>query len=476
MNNKYRYLSKNIVLFAISSFGPKIISFLLVPVYTNFLTTNDYGICDIITSTSSLLIPIFTLCVESAILRFCFDDNYLKEEVFTQSLFVFLIGTLILGAVLVAVLFQPFWKIDGSYIIFLFLIFATHAYYELLTNYARGTERVSIMVEMSLITTAAAGCMNILLLVYFDMGSNGYLISFFSGTAIASVWGSFRLKIRKDIHFEYIQKSRRKELLQYSTPLIFNRIGWWINSVLDRYIITLILGASSNGIYSISYKIPTILTTLSDIFAQAWQLSAIKEYNNEDSKGFISKMYDTYNSYLVLCCAGLVLINIPIAKLLYAKEFFVAWKYVSPLLISFVFGGLSGFLGSIFAAYKDTKVFSISTVLGAVVNMILNFVLVWLMQDAMGAAIATLVSNFVIWITRYVWIRRYIKLSINQFKHSVMYVLIIIMSLIGLSGWNLFSVCIQLAIFAIIVLMNINTYIEILTKILSYLHNKLKRQ
>ena len=76
MNHKYKYLSKNFILFSISSIGPKIIAFIMVPLYTNYLSTSDYGRGDIVTTSASLILPLVVMCVESAVLRFCFDENY----------------------------------------------------------------------------------------------------------------------------------------------------------------------------------------------------------------------------------------------------------------------------------------------------------------------------------------------------------------------------------------------------------------
>ena len=71
--NKYRDLSKNTILFTINSFGSKIISFLLVPLYTYVLSTSDYGTADLVTSTVSLLVPVLTLNVQDAVLRFSLE-------------------------------------------------------------------------------------------------------------------------------------------------------------------------------------------------------------------------------------------------------------------------------------------------------------------------------------------------------------------------------------------------------------------
>ena len=83
------------MLFTISGFVPKIFSFILVPIYTSYLTTAEYGISDLITTTVSLLIPIFTLDIQDAVMRFALDKEYKKEDVFSTAIRIILIGTLI---------------------------------------------------------------------------------------------------------------------------------------------------------------------------------------------------------------------------------------------------------------------------------------------------------------------------------------------------------------------------------------------
>ena len=73
MNKKLQYLGKNTVLFTISSFATKIISFLLVPLYTSTLTTAEYGIADLITTTATLLIYTLTLNIADSVTRYTLD-------------------------------------------------------------------------------------------------------------------------------------------------------------------------------------------------------------------------------------------------------------------------------------------------------------------------------------------------------------------------------------------------------------------
>lgn len=73
--SKYSYLIQNTLLLTLSSFGSKLLSFFLVPLYTNVLSTAEYGISDIITTSSTLLVYTLTLHIGSAVLRFGIDKN-----------------------------------------------------------------------------------------------------------------------------------------------------------------------------------------------------------------------------------------------------------------------------------------------------------------------------------------------------------------------------------------------------------------
>ena len=464
MNHKYKYLSKNFILFSISSIGPKIIAFIMVPLYTNYLSTSDYGRGDIVTTSASLILPLVVMCVESAVLRFCFDENYNQDEVISSGLFICIRGIMlcIIGTAIMSRF--TFFKLYPSYLTAFALILFSDGMYNLMTNYARGTNNVQYMVEMSLITTIASCILNVVLLVILRCGIGGYLLANYLGTFMAVIWGGIRLKIYRHIHLNKVKKNLIVELQKFGFPLIFNKIGWWINSSSDRYIVTLMLGATANGIYTVSYKIPTMLTACSDIFTQAWQLSAIRDFDADDKDNFVADMYELYNGFLVIVCSILIIFTIPFAYLLYAKDFFIAWRYVTPLMISFIFGGLAGFLGSIFTAVKDTKIFSYSTMIGAVVNTVLNFILVYYME-IMGAAIATLISNVVIWLIRLHRSRRYICLKVNFLRHIFMYSLLIIQFGICLFGFGVLQIIFQSIILGVIIFANRKSVLSILRKL-----------
>lgn len=422
--SKYVYLLKNTLLFTISSFGSKLITFLLVPLYTNILSTNDYGIADMVTTSTTLLIYVFTINIADSVLRFAIERKERQDEILSYGVKVFFIGSAVFGiCVLLA------WKyilVDWPKYcyIFLFLNFLVLAFNQIIQNYLRALDMLKEVAIAGVLTTLVIVISNIICLLFLELGLIGYFISTVVGSLISSIYciicaashKCFNLTARCD-------NSTKNEMKRYSIPLIFNGVCWWINSSLDKYFIIFFISVSASGVYAVSSKIPTILTIFQTIFSQAWNLSAIKEFDKKDEDGFFAKAYNVYNVCLILICSGLILMNIPLAKMLFAKDFFEAWQCSSILLVSIVFSSLSGFLGSIFSAVKNSRIFAISTIISAVVNTILNIVMIpiW---GAVGAAIATAISFAAIWIIRYICAKKYIDFKINLPRDIFAYLLL----------------------------------------------------
>ena len=180
-------------------------------------------------------------------------------------------------------------------------------------------------------------------------------------------------------------------------------------------------------------------------------LSAVKEFDPEDKDGFFSNMYNGFNCLMVLACSLLILSDKFFARILYAKDFYKAWEYVPFLLISIVFGATSGYIGGIFSALKEAKMLAQSTTIGAIVNIILNIVLVY-MVGPIGAAISTAISYIVVWGIRLCYMRKYLQAKLYLKRDIVSYVLLIaqvILLLLMQSGCRMYMIEIVLLVMLI---------------------------
>ena len=417
MKSKVNYLVKNIILFTISGFVPKILSFFLIPIYTSCLSTSDYGIFDLIITTATLFIPIFTLDIQDAVLIFSMDKKKKPEEVFSISMKINMIGFTIVAVIAFVLGIVNIFNISRYFYLFFIIFYFVTAILNSANLFCKGIDKVKTIVKSTVINSVITLLLNILLLKVFNMGIIGYLIANSIGIIIALLFTFFDAQL-----FKYIKKVNNKkltqEMIKFSFPLIFSVIAWWINNASDRYILTWISGVSISGLYAISYKIPSLLTIFQSIFAQAWSISAIKEYDKDDKDGFVGTMYTTMNFLLCLACSIIMIFNVFLASILYSGKFYEAWIYVPPLLLSVIFNAMALFIGSIFTAVKDTKTLSITTIIGAIINTLLNVVLIK-MYSAYGAAIATAVGYYIVLLMRNIILKKHVNMKTNTLKNNI---------------------------------------------------------
>lgn len=420
---KYKRLAKNTGILALGQLGSKILVFLLVPLYTNVLSTEEYGYYDLITTTASLLLPILTLNIGVSSQRFSLDKDANHAAIARISFKYVFIGNLIACCILIANYLLDVSKILSNFSLYFVAIFFTDSVNTILTAISIGREKVKGLSISGALSTLTCVVLNILFLIVFKWGLTGYFLSYILSNVVQIVYLSIILHISKFLCDKTKYEEYQHNMLAYSRPQIANNISWWINNALDRYIVTAFCGVGINGIYSIAYKIPTMLNIVSGIFSQAWTLSAIKNYSKEDEDNFFTNTYSLYNFALVISCSGLILLNKLLAKLLFANDFYSAWVFAPFLVISSIFGALSGFLGSFFSAVKNGKLFIKSTLIGAAVNTLLNFILVYSI-GAVGAAIATEISYIVIWVLRSRDAERYVNLNINYKRDVIVYIIL----------------------------------------------------
>lgn len=188
------------------------------------------------------------------------------------------------------------------------------------------------------------------------MGLDGYLLSVIIGYIIPIVIMIVCGKLYKVIIPFELDWPLMKDMLSYSIPMVPTLLAWAINTSIDKYMIIGFIGLSDSGIYSVAHKIPTIFTTVMSIFTQAWQISAIANYGSDDESQYHTVIYSGLNIISVIGCLFVILLSKWFAAFLFAKDFYVAWRYVPLLTVSAMFASHGGFLASSFRAAKKTKV------------------------------------------------------------------------------------------------------------------------
>ena len=420
--SKYKKLLSDTVLFSISSFGSKLVTFFLVPLYTSYLSDFEYGIVDIISSTNSLLIPLLTLSVSEAVLRFPFDKDKKRGAILGNALFITLIACLFVGAVSPGLLLfdtelTPYWYWIPA-------LFASTIIGSIFSSYARGTNRVRAFAMKGILQTAVTVGLNILFLIPLGMGISGYMLSIVIAEAISALFVIVAGGMHRDLCELSLERATAREMLSYSVPMIPTMLAWWIMQLSDKYVIIAAWGAAAAGLYAVAYKIPTILSTVSLIFTRAWQISAFENSEEEDYSTFITTIYKYFWIVNIVLCGGLIAFSKILGSILFQNEFFVAWKYVPALVIAYMFSGVSGFLASVFSAAKKTGALFHSSMVGAAVNLILNIILIPMFGVIM-AALTTCVAFLITWLIRLFTSRRIVRIRISWVRDVLSLLLVL---------------------------------------------------
>lgn len=411
--NRFKYLIKNTAIFGISQFTSKVMVFLLLPLYTSYMTTQEYGSADLVISTINLVLPIFTMQIIDAVMRFSMEKKNRAKECLVIGCIVITIGFCVL--LLGLPLFRYF-HIFNEYLELFYLLYLLNALYSMFSYYARALEKIGLVGIAGVANTLIVVGANCILLIVMRKGVEGYLVSYILGYIVGMV--VLLIALRKELpHFKAkINFPLAKEMISYSFPLVPNSMSWWGVTSANKYIINANLSSQILGLYSVALKVPTIINTIQSIIAEALVLSVYKEYDSKSREDeYFSLLYNIYQYTLVIITGGIILGSKMCSKFMFAKEFYDAWVFVPLLCVPSIWGALSGYLGTFYAASKKNNGIFYSTALGGIVTIFFSVATVK-KYGIFAIIIGNVISYFVIWLYRWIDVKKYVTIKTNVFR------------------------------------------------------------
>lgn len=438
-------LLKNTLIYTAGNLGAKLLSFLMVPLYTFYLTKADLGTYDLLLTSASLLVPFISIQMSEAAYRWLLDikaDNGTqKQAAVTNSLAVFLVNNLVFIALFAVA--QLYIKIPSA-IPFVIILF-TNGLMGFLQMVARGLGLNKVYSFVGFSYTFFLLLANGLFVMLLHWQLPGILYSIIVSGVIAIAILAYRCRLHKLLSFSLIDKKAIKAMMAYAWPLMPNAISWWLINEVNRFIILFYLGIDANGIFAISNRFPSIILIVNSIFMLAWQDHAIQLNDSEEKDAFYSKIFNVFVSLelsLVIC---LTAVSRYVVKLVVSPLFFHSWVYMPILYLGVAFASFAAFLGVGYLSSKQTRGLFTTTIFGSVVNVLIS-VLTIRSIGLYAPAAGTCVGFLVIWLLRLRQTRGFIKLAINYTQlFTLLLTAVIVMVLVALDNPYADAGCVVIA-------------------------------
>jgi O-antigen/teichoic acid export membrane protein len=275
---------------------------------------------------------------------------------------------------------------------------------------------------------------NVIFIAKLDLGVKGWMLAVILSDFLSALFLFITARLHRFLSAKYFSRVLSKSMLRFAVPLIPTTVMWVITGLSDRMFIrymhsdTVQLGEATAGIYGYAAKIPNLISMVSTIFFQAWNMSAITENESEDRNIFYEKVYDSYQSILFIASAFLIA-GVQIVTPIFIDtttypEYASVYLYTPVLVVAVMFMCLNQFFGSIYTATKHTNNSFWTSLVACIVNIILNVTLIprYAIQ---GASVATLLSYLVCYFIRLYDARRYVPFKVNIKNFTVSMVVLI---------------------------------------------------
>ena len=463
---RYGRLLGNTAIFAIGSFSSKLLVFFMLRYYTSMLTPAEFGISDRITTTCNLLMPFVMLSINEAILRFAMDRSVSRSQVFTIGIRTVLAGFVVFIAacpILLAIdMLAPYTLIIYAYVLFGMLK-------SVCAQFVRSLGYVRLFAFDGFFATFTTIGLNILFLSGLHWGLYGYVGSIIGSNVLSILFLFWVARLGRYLEFSRPDPQLFRQMLRYSVPLIPTTMFWWIVSASDRYMVTWFCGDTAAGMLATAHKIPSLLTIVSAIFYQAWQISAVSESGKgRSSSEFYSETYDYYLTLLFLAGSGIMMLIQPITRILYAPSYYESWQYVPFLVVGEIFSSLVTFLGSFYMVSKRNATVPVAICAGALVNIGLNLLLIP-RAGVLGASFATLISYLVAFAIRAADIRRLVEIDLRLLPTACSFLLLMVQGAL-LMKMTERVMLVQMGMFALMLLLNLRAVVRLFFGLLGQLH------
>lgn len=361
---------RNTLIFLLGSGFSKMISFLLLPLYTVVLPPEDMGYFDLSITYVAIACEVLFLDIWVVVMRFMYREDVTHEKSLSAGITLFGFSTILLLAVSLI-----FYVAVGPKYFWLVIAYGwTQNMANLFAYVARGKGHNVDFALSGLVCSAVLAISNLILLLGFSFDFSALYISAALGFTVQCLFLEWRVGILRELSvasFKAVQKKFLYSMLKFGIPIGLNAVTYWFINSFNRVAIERELSLSENGIFAIGVKFASLVVFVTSAANFAWQDVAFRQ-TSEDKSTF--RRYST--GYFVVVMLGMAVL-LPVVNLLFplfVGEQYSAAKEIAPFaLIAAGLSGYSNFLVNIFYALDKSKQTFWAIAIACVTNLSLVF-------------------------------------------------------------------------------------------------------
>lgn len=423
-------LIKNTSYYTLGGILPKIGAFIFLPIYLKYLSPTDYGIVSSLQVLNAVFIVLLTFSMPRALYRIYYDYTSKIEQ--RQLVGTVLISVLVLAIVLIAAIILMHEQVQKIYISIPFFPYYAYAiaavFFQALhvipTIFLQIKERAATFIKVGVSLFFVKSFIILVLIVKYGRGARGYL----EAELIAAIifLPIYYYIIHKDIVLVW-KRQMFLNVLKFSLPIIPSILSAWTLNLSDRIFIERYFSAAEVGIYSLGYQIAGLVLIFSIAFKKAYDPYFYKIANTEERKKAEENLYKT--NYVFV----LILLLITFVLSLFAREgvmlflsadYYDSIQIIPVISLAYLMSQNSALLNVMMYQNKQTGFVMYITLGSAVLNIILNYILIPRIGIT-GAAYATLISFSAVFVSSYFMAKKTFFIPYNWKKLIPAFVLLV---------------------------------------------------
>lgn len=414
--SKLKFL-KNSIIYFVGDFLSKIVTFLLLPVYSKYLVPEDFGYFDLVNSYIMILIPMLTLEIWAGMMRFIAEEN---KDVGINSIISNGMFTLIVPGIFMVVFSAlNFFYFDigyFGYIVVYAMVYLLQKYYIFICRSVASNKTFAVS---GLINTLVAGLSNYYMIVSLGMGLNSLFIAAILGLSSQIIFIELRIALRKRLYFHYLEANKIKALLKFSFPLCVGSLLYYLINFYDKQVLESMVGLEANGFYAMASKFTMAIVFITGAFTMAWQDISFMRGDDQSNYEYFTRVCDMYIKVVFIGSGVLICILFFVFPIIVDAKYEASYLLLPLSIIATVLATTGNFISQTLGALKKTNVILYSSIFSTLFNIVFAHYFIS-SYGANGVNILLIITFLLNLLYRMIYLKFIYKMNFNIFLMAIL--------------------------------------------------------